>query len=209
MKIKANWLINFWSWIVGKCWWMVKIWDFFRYDIPRFFRNLWYFKKILWQYGNWDFHYTLHFMLLTITQLKERVNNGYEVEESRNKKVQQMARVIELLKNHIDDNFIEQAEKVYGEVILHPWKTKSVEGNPNLFEIIDQDTEEEKAHNRTIFDLSHKLENEQWVELWDIIKGNQIDDYNNYCKKISIDGEKDEKSYKNWYNGSDARGWWD
>ena len=209
MKIKVHWLIKFWSWVVDKCWWMEKVWDFFRYDIPRFFRNLWYFKKILWQYGNWDFHYTLHFMLLTITQLREGVNNGYEVEGSRNKKVAQMDRVIELLKNHVDDNFIEQAEKVHGELILHPWKTKPVEGKPDFVELIDQDTEEEKAHNSKVFELSHKLENEQWIELWDIIKGNQENDYKNYCKKLSIDGEKDENSYEKWFNGTDARGWWD
>ena len=209
MKIKIHWLIKFWSWFTDQFRWMEKYWDIVRYDIPRFFGNLWYFKKILWQYGNWDFHYTLHFMLLTITQLKDSVDKGYEVDESKNKKVAQMARVIELLKNHVDDNFIEQAEKVHGELIIHPWKFKPYDKNPELLELIDQDTEEEKEHNKKVFELSHKLENEQWVELWDIIKGNQEDDYKNYCHKLSANGEKDENSYENWYNGTDARGWWE
>lgn len=207
--MKILWIIRFWDWFTDKFSWMEKYWDVIRYDIPRFFGNLWYFKKILWEYGNWDFHYTLQFMLLTITQLKDRVDKGYEIDETKNKKVQQMARVIELLKNHIDDNFIEQAEKVHGELILHPWKTKPVEGKPNFVELIDQDTEEEKEHNRKIFELTHQLENEQWNELWDIIKGNQEDTYKNYCQKLSIDGEKDEISYDDFYNGSDARGWWE
>ncbi len=30
--------------------WYWKTWDFFRYDIPRFFRNLWLFRKNLWNH---------------------------------------------------------------------------------------------------------------------------------------------------------------
>ena len=112
MKIKIRWINKIWDWITDKLWWMEKVWDLFRYDIPNFFKNLWYFKKILWNYRTWDFHYTLQIMLLTIIQLRNSIDNGYEIDESRNKKVQQMARVIELLENHVNDNFIKQAEKV-------------------------------------------------------------------------------------------------
>ena len=210
-NIKTIWN-KIWEWLQDRFYWVEKLWDLFRYDIPRFFHNLWYFKKALWQFGNWDFQYTLQFMLLTLKPLREGINNGYEVDESKNKKLIQMDRTIELLQNLTEDNFIEQAEKVHGELIIHPWIFKPVEDKPDYSELMDNDTPEEKEHNSKVFDLSHQLEEKQWIELWDIIKGNRPATYSKFMQVLSseqtdTDTQENATQEANDYNES-ARSWW-
>ena len=192
------------DWFEDKLRFLKKLWKLFRYDIPHFFHNLWYFKNILWKYGNWDFCYTLEFMLLSLKPLREGINNGNEINETRNKKIIQMDKAIELLQNFVDDNFIEQAEKVHGELILHPWKTKPVDNKPDYTELLDQYTPEEKEHNNKVFDLSHKLEQEQWIELWNIIKGDKNTSAS-FMHQVTTDEKNDNIS--NDCNES-ARSWW-
>lgn len=206
--MKDRWFIRIWKWITDKFIWTENLYDLFRYNIPYFIKNLWNFKKILWNHRDWDFVYTLILMQQSIKHLKNNVNNGYEVDISKNKKVVQIDRVLELLENHIQDTFIEQAEKIHGKLIHHPFKFNDI-GN-DLVEIIYQDTETEMEHNSKIYDYSHKLEKEQWDELWDIIKGNNPNPYDNNYITIDVDEliEEEEEKYNEWDNGSDARGWW-
>ncbi|MBC8147053.1 MAG: hypothetical protein H8E98_03620, partial [Bacteroidetes bacterium] len=94
-----------------------------------------------------------------------------EEDVSRNKKVKKIRRAIELLNNDLEDNYIDQARKILK---------------------IDNDN----CYDEEVIDLSHKLDQEQWEELWQIIKGKQ------YNKNIKTPHDK-------WFDGSDMRGWWD
>lgn len=181
--------------------------DLFKYDIPWFFRNLWWFRKVLWNHRTWDFYHTLQLMHISLTLIKKDIDEGYEIEETKDKKVFQIQRTIELLNNFIEDDFIKLAEKVHGEMIIHPWKTKKLDdGN---YELIDQDTAEERKYNKIIIDSARKLEEEQWKELWRIISGYNTESYKSYFKKHSTgDIEKDNELYYKYLNGSDARSWW-
>jgi hypothetical protein len=182
-----------------------RIYDLFRYNIPWFFKNFNHFKIILWNHRSWDFYHTLDLMKISINLIKNDIANGYEEDESKNKKVAQMERVILLLQNFVDDNFIEQAEKVYGELILHPWELKNID--KYLVQIIDNDNIEIKEHNYKIFNLATKIENEQWAELWGIIKGNKKPFIHKQCI-TQEESEIQNDKYNRWYNGSDSRSWW-
>ncbi len=58
--------------------------------------------------------------------------------------------------------------------------------------LIDKDTPEQKAHNRKVFVRARQIEDEEWKELWNILKGT-----------------KNSRKFNKNYDGSDMRGWWD
>jgi fructose-1,6-bisphosphatase len=115
-----------------------------------------------------------------------------EVAETRNVKVKQIRRAIELLKHKLDSDYIERVEAELGPVnytnFLDEKNWKKLEGGN--YELIDTDTPEEKKHGRKVFKRAHKLEQEEWKELWTIIKGNKFTTW--------------EK-----FDGTDLRNWWD
>lgn len=168
--------------------WWYKTFDFIRYDFWRFFYNIWKFRKELLEFQPWDYSLNLRIfkqsLELTRSYLKE---HGYEVEHSRDKKIVMMSRVIELLNNFIDQNFLDQAENQLNVKIFF--------GKGWL-------TEEQKENNNKIYDLSTKLEDDQWKELWEIIHGN-------YHDKIPKNADYFNGDYDKIFNGTDMRGWWD
>ena len=113
---------------------------------------------------------------------------GIEESVSLDKKLSKMRRAIELLNNKIDDNFIKRTEEIYGDAYLGELVFEETENGK--YTLVDEETEEQKQHNKLIFKKAHELEQKEWKELWQIIEG------------------KKYKQYKDW-DGSDLRGWWD
>ena len=179
-----------------------------RYDIPRFLKNLWYFRKQLWEFRSWDFTYNLDMFARSLNMTAECLQNGNEIESSRFKKVEKIKRVVELLNNFSNCNFIEQAEKeLKMEVIFHGHKFISSVERPGFYELVDERTDEEKKQNDTIFDRSTQIENEQWEELWSILKGN-----GGHTKDQIVDmypEQPENNTEENINDGSDCRSWWD
>jgi hypothetical protein len=128
-----------------------------------------------------------------------------EVDSSRLKKVAKMRRAIELIKNYNEDNYIEMAEKEIGELILHDWKFEDVEDKPGYSRLVDNDTEEEKDHNRKVYERAHEIEENEWNELFTILKGRPSSEFQMFLDK----SENKESAWDNWFDGSDMRGWWD
>jgi hypothetical protein len=108
-----------------------------------------------------------------------------------------MRRVVELIKNYNEDNYIEMAEKELGELMIHDWEFEDVPDKPGFSQLVDNDTDEERVHNRKVFDRARELEKQEWDELFVILKGQ---DYTKFDKDID------------WYeqfDGSGIKGWWD
>lgn len=164
--------------------WWYKIYDFIKYKIPRFFKNIWLFKKELIDFQSWDYSFNEQIfkrsLELTANYLEKY---GFEEDVSRNKKILAIRRVIKLLQNEIDDNFLEQAEDELNSSYIC---TK-------LFD--DQLAEADMTNNKMIVEKAIQIQEDQWTELWSIIKGNF---------KFSKGDDWDEV-----FNGSDMRGWWD
>jgi hypothetical protein len=170
-----------------------KIWEFFRRGIPTFFKNIWKFRKELYSHDWWDYTFTLEILYRSLVIMEEGMSKkGMEVAETRNVKVKQIRRAIELLKHKLDSDYIERVEAELGPVnytnFLDEKNWKKLEGGN--YELIDTDTPEEKKHGRKVFKRAHKLEQEEWKELWTIIKGNKFTTW--------------EK-----FDGTDLRNWWD
>jgi hypothetical protein len=175
------------AWYDTKLW---KAWDFIKITIPRFFKNIWRFRKELAHHEWWDYRYTLEMLYRSLVIMESKMHDGMEIRETRDKKVEKMQRAIQLLKHKLDDDYTARIEVELGKLILHDWEFEELEnGNHRL---IDNDTPAERKHNRMIFKEAHKLEDKEWIELWNILKGTKY-----------------SKTWGDAFDGTDMRGWWD
>lgn len=172
-------------------------WQIIRYDLPRFFKNLRRFGKALWQYRSYDPHGIYVFNYIGLTEMADHIEKyGLEVGESRLKKVQKIRRAAEIYKNFMEDTFIEQAEAELGKLFIYPFEFEPIPEKKDLFRFVDKENEEEKAHNRKVFDRAREIEEEQWAELYEILKGQ---DYTKF---------DDNVHFYDQFDGSGLRGWW-
>jgi hypothetical protein len=181
--------------------WYWKTWDFFRYDIPRFFRNLWLFRKNLWNHTWYNGDGSiLPWVKTAVDDMTWRMEiYGHEISESRMKKVKKMKRLSYLIEVCVNDSFFEEAEKELGiEMIYHDWEFVPAEGYEDSYELLDKDTPEEKENNDKIIKRAHEIQKEYWEELCYIIKGPDYDAIR----------ESGEDFYEK-LDGTDIRGWWD
>ena len=56
-----------------------KIYDLFRYDIPRFLKNVVVYRKVLWKTFNFDYSGSLYFMREHFKQLEPVLRNGHHI----------------------------------------------------------------------------------------------------------------------------------
>lgn len=137
--------------------WWYKIYETIRYNIPNFFKNLWFFRKEIYEYRKWDYHYSLLMLKRSLEGLEECIRTkGHEIDETRLPKIEKIQKTIQLINNITNQNHISIAEEIHGEI------------QGGLF----NETEEEQKHNRMVFNYAHELEVKEWNELWSIIKGN-------------------------------------
>jgi hypothetical protein len=175
-------------WYDTKLW---KVWAAIRYDIPLFFKNVWRFRKELYNHQWWDYRFHLEMMYRSLSIMEKGMSEkGIEVTETRDVKVQKMRRALELLKHKLDDDYIQRAEVELGELSRNPIDFEPIEGKDGLYKLVDNDTPAEKRHARNVYKRARVIEEKEWKELWDIFKG---------------------KKFTTWekYDGSDLRGWWD
>ena len=168
-----------------------KVWSAIRYDIPLFFKNVWRFRKELYNHQWWDYRFHLEMMYRSLSIMEKGMSEkGIEVTETRDVKVQKMRRALELLKHKLDDDYIQRAEVELGELSHNPIEFEPIEGKDGLYRLVDNDTPAEKKHARNVYKRARVIEEKEWKELWDIFKG---------------------KKFTTWekYDGSDLRGWWD
>jgi len=190
-------------WYDTKLW---KVWKAIRYGIPGFFKNIWLFRKELYNHRWYDYRYTLEMMHRSLILMRDNLKtNGIEEPLSRGKKINKIQRAIKLLDNRLNDNYIEQAEAELGELHLKPLEFEDL-GN-GTSRLLDTNTKEETDHNRRVFKLAQTIDDREWRELWNIFKGQSILDYKKHLKTIPKEEQGDE--WNNWFNGSDMRGWWD
>jgi len=186
-----------------------KIYELFRYKIPMFFENLWFFRKSLWEFRSWDYSFNLQMLGRSLEKTVNTIEyHGHEVDDSRMKKVQKMKRVIELLGHLRSDSYIEMAEKELGKIKDIDWDFEEVKDNPDYFQLIEPNSEE-KEHNRKIYNRADEIEKEEWKEIWKILEGQ---DHSDYVKLLESTSEEDRRKtdlWNKWYDGSGAKHWWD
>ena len=189
--------------------WWYKTYSTIRYDIPSFLKNIYRFRKMLWNHRWYDYRYTLEALQTSLEIMEKKMHDGMEVRESRDKKIAKMQRAIQILKNINDDKYIEMAEAELGELIMHDWEFEDVPDRPGYSKLVDNETASEKRHNRKVFNRARKLESMEWKELWKIFEGQDYKDYQKITKKLTPKEMQDMNVWNDWFDGSDMRGWWD
>ena len=170
--------------------WWYKTYSTIRYDIPHFIKNIYRFRKELYSHQWWDYRFTLNMLERSLTIMEKGMSEkGHEVSETREPKIKAMRRALELLKNNREDNFIDRAEDELGELILSDWLFEEREDG---VELVDTESKKDKAHNRRVYKRAIAIENKEWNELWDILKGT-----------------KNSHKFGPEFDGKDMRGWWD
>ena len=168
-----------------------KVWSAIRYDIPLFFKNVWRFRRELYNHQWWDYRYTLEMLYRSLSIMVVKLEkDGIEEDVSRGKKVAKIKRALELLKHKLDDDYVDRAEAELGEIQSGPFEfEKTEDGNYQLVDLVIE-TASTRKHNRKVFKRASDIEEKEWKELWDIFKG---------------------KKFTTWddFDGSDLRGWWD
>ena len=167
------------------------LYSFFRYDAPRFLKNIWKFKKALYNY--YPFHYEglLYFLEIGINDLANNSEKyGYEILTSRAKKIEKMRRASEILQNYNTDRYLEMAEKELGKNPEHFWKD-----NRNFWK--DNRSTDESNQIIAVYKRAERIEEEDWDELMIILKGQ---DYSTF------DPAKD---FYEQFDGSGLKTWWD
>jgi len=169
------------------------VWEFITRGLPNFFKNIWKFRKELYNHQWWDYHFTLEMLYRSLTIMVNKLElEGIEEDESRMKKVGKIYRALELIKHKLDDDYVSRAELELGEISRKPIRFEPVDGDDGLYSMVDDDTPEEKEHTVKVFKRAKEIEEVEWKELWEIFKGTK------FSKKFG------------WaYDGSDMRHWWD
>jgi hypothetical protein len=181
--------------------WWYKTYEFFRRDLPYFLENIWFFRKELYYFRSWDYSYNLDLFRRSLEKTVDTVENyGHEVDESRLKKVEKMKRAIHLLKRVKEDEYIRDAEKELGKIMNTGW---FFDGNDR------EDTEEEKIHNRNVFNRAQELQNSEWNELWSIIRGQDVYEYGKIYNSKTEEEKREESVWNDWFDGSGMKSWWD
>jgi hypothetical protein len=191
---------------------LIEFYDFISKDIPRFFKNIFLFRKELRSFQWWDYHYTLDILKRSLEIMSDNLETkGLEVECSRLKKVQKIRRAIQIIENFSNGvKHIEMAEEELGKLIIKDWEFEDIEGNPQYKRLVENLTPEERYHNGKIYSRTREIEESEWNELWEIFKGKNPEEYKNMNP-----GNFDEKTGKyepdwdEWFDGSGMRGWWD
>jgi hypothetical protein len=168
-------------------------------ELPNFFINIYKFRKALWRHHWWDYSGTLHFIEIGVNDIAKNLNKkGLEVESSRLKKVEKMLRLVEILKNIRESRYFDIVEKEMNyEPLFNNMKFVPIAENPELFELINYSSDEEKEMNSKYYDRVNELEALEWSELWEILKGQE---YSKFDK---------DKDWDDQFDGSGIQGWWD
>ena len=194
--------------------WWYKTYSLFRYDIPRFFKNTWKFRKALWNHYWFDHHGTLRFMEIGIRDMAEKIEKyGIEVDKPRLKKVAAMRRAADLIRNYNEDLYLDMAEAELGEINYKKPLFEKDENNPDYYLMVDNDTPDAKEHKSKVYARTREIEESEWNELWTIIKGQDMEEFRDFYKKVKSgeanDFEKEQGEWDNWFDGSGMKGWWD
>jgi len=174
-----------------------RIYSILRYDIFHFIKNIWIYRKNLWNATDYDASYSLGFVETQLTRVSKYLEKyGMEENISKNKKIKKINQAIELIGNFRKDLYIKIAENQLNKKVSTNFKFVDI--NDDESELISMNTDQEELNNSEIFSLSQKIERTEWDRLFEILKGQDLSKY-----------ENSNEEWNSWFNGSGIKNWWD
>ena len=212
MKIKYKLTDSILKKIVGFFWYDCKLWkvkDALTIGIPNFFKNIWRFRKELYQHQWWDYTFTLQMLYRSLSIMVDKLEkDGIEVDSHRLKKVAKIRRAIQIIKSKIDGDYIGRAEFELGEIPSRPMEFEKIEGS-DTYRMVDNIILAESKHITKVYKLANKIEEQEWKELWKIFEGQDIKQFSKLLKTKTKEEQRNNDIWNEWFDGSDMRGWWD
>ena len=198
--------------IVDFFWYDCKLWkvkDTLTIGIPNFFKNIWRFRKELYQHQWWDYTFTLQMLYRSLSIMVDKLEkDGIEVDSHRLKKVTKIRRAIQIIKSKIDGDYIGRAEFELGEIPSRPMEFEKIEGI-DTYRMVDNIILAESKHITKVYKLANKIEEQEWKELWKIFEGQDIKQFSKLLKTKTKEEQRNNDIWNEWFDGSDMRGWWD
>jgi len=151
---KNPFYIHFWTNLYTDMKWI--IWSLIKYF------------KIASSMRPWEYSYILRMMEFQLKILRDEIRDkGIEVDEDRLPKVEKMTRAIELINNQIKENFAERCGYIYTDMEFEEVEEK--ENGMKLYKLKKDNDEIEEKNTKALKD-GHKLEEEEWNELFELLK---------------------------------------
>ena len=212
MKIKYKLTDSILKKIVGFFWYDCKLWkvkDALTIGIPNFFKNIWRFRKELYQHQWWDYTFTLQMLHRSLSIMVDKLEkDGIEVKSHRLKKVTKIRRAIQIIKSKIDGDYIGRAEFELGEIPSRPMEFEKIEGS-DTYRMVDNIILAESKHITKVYKLANKIEEQEWKELWKIFEGQDIKQFSKLLKTKTKEEQRNNDIWNEGFDGSGMRGWWD
>lgn len=167
IKEIKDWSPSKWS---SRPYWIRRIEDFY-YDVKWSIANFFTYFKIVSEMRPWDCQYILKMQKFQLEKLCHQIEKyGNEVDEDRLPRIEKMKRVIELLDNRIEDNYADRCGYISGAKKIDFVPTKD---NPKLYEMVSElQPGYEDYDEHKVFDDARKLQEQEWNELFDLLKNN-------------------------------------
>lgn len=136
------------------------------YDIKWTIINLFSYYKIVSKMRPWDYMYITEMMEFQLKLLHNSIKNGYEIDETRIIKENNIKRVLELLRNLHDCNYYERCGYIRNAMI---YKLSKCDDDSTIV-TTEHNPEYPDYDENDVFDKASKLETDEWNEIFDILK---------------------------------------
>ena len=165
----------------------VKLWW---YSFKQGCKNIKTFWRVIWRFKPYDYAYQLQLWRASLIPLRDAIQTGSEVEVTRLKKVAKIQRCIDLIDRIHADDYFALAEAELGETVE-----------------FDLAIEYHVDKLRKIMDLSEKMAEADWTELWRTLQGQRYVEFQMMHEKLTLKNYHDV--YETWFDGSGMKSWWD
>lgn len=130
--------------------------------------NLWYFRKVIWNFRWWDYQYNLEVFAKTWECTRDGIlKKGIHLCKSED--IIQIQELLDELKRFNEQPFIEEAEQKIGYKLIG-FDFEDIPGT-ELSQLVDKPGKDKEKTNQ-VLDLAHKLEEENWEKIWKLCKEN-------------------------------------
>ena len=153
-------------------------------------KNIKTFWRVIWRFKPYDYAYQLQLWRASLVPLRDAIQTGSEVEVTRLKKVAKIQRCIDLIDRIHADDYFALAEAELGETVE-----------------FDLAIEYHVDKLRKIMDLSEKMAEADWTELWRTLQGQRYVEFQMMHEKLTLKNYHNE--YETWFDGSGMKTWWD
>ena len=164
----------------------VKLWW---YSFKQGCKNIKTFWRVIWRFKQYDYAYQLQLWRASLIPLRDAIQTGSEVEVTRLKKVAKIQRCIDLIDRIHADDYFALAEAELGETVE-----------------FDLAIEYHVDKLRKIMDLSEKMADDDWSELWQTLQGQRFTEFLMMHEKLKL---TNYDAYETWFDGSGMKTWWD